>query len=178
MTQRRQYIDVTLWGARAIDSVMRELPRKVQDDVAGKVTRAGAGVFRREAKKNIRRNGSIDSGTLYRSIIVKKVKGTKDTFRIGADKSAPHAHLVEWGTSLRKLKNPKHIQVNGQWLTITHTGRMPAKPFLRPAVDTKQDEANKKMIEKFWKEINKVSANLNKKYSEMPTRLKRQLARS
>jgi HK97 gp10 family phage protein len=61
----------------------------------------------------------------------------------------PHAHLVEFGTGPRVLDKPRAATIGGNVVMITHTGQMPAKPFMRPAFEA----AKKKALDIFVKEV-------------------------
>jgi HK97 gp10 family phage protein len=76
---------------------------------------------------------------------------------------ARHAHLVEFGTGPRSLKKPRTVLLGGRMVTITHTGQMPARPFLRPAFDAAKREALDIFATEVWKELVKVSGRLAKK---------------
>ncbi|MDH4319949.1 MAG: HK97 gp10 family phage protein [Desulfobulbaceae bacterium] len=57
---------------------------------------------------------------------------------------APHAHLVEFGTAgARTPTKKKYLKmvIDGQVIFRRVAGPMPAKPFLRPAIDAKSPEA-------------------------------------
>jgi HK97 gp10 family phage protein len=100
----------------------------------------------REARSNLRANGSVKSGRLSRSIKVVEDKATagvyvSPTYRGGKNSSAAYAHLVEEGTRTeRRLKRPVISNLSGSWRLIKSTGKMPAKPFMKPALETKGAE--------------------------------------
>lgn len=108
-----------------------------------KAMRPSAKVFQKQA----RAYAPKDSRRLARSIRIKTLKGwpavlsvrpeyaSRKSKKTGKTTSAGyHAHLVEFGTKPRKLKKPRVVDFGGDHpVTITHTGAMPAQPFLRPA---------------------------------------------
>jgi HK97 gp10 family phage protein len=66
-----------------------------------------------------------------------------------------HAHLVEFGTGPRQLSKPRPVQIDGKWVTITHTGSMPARPFLRPAYRQSRGPMAHLAAGQFWKLVRK-----------------------
>ena len=76
-------------------------------------------------------------------------QGVSVTATIGP--SAPHAHLVEFGTGPRQQKNGKS------------TGVMPAQPFMRPAFDNNVDRAIETMKDGLAEEIDKANARIARK---------------
>ena len=63
-------------------------------------------------------------------------------------KKAPHAHLVEFGTSTRrvKVKRVLYDKKTGKFFG-TLVGEMPAKPFVRQSLQAKEGEAVAHVIE-------------------------------
>ena len=136
---------VQVSGLRELGEAMRELKAEVSQRIAGSMTNAAAQVIKKAAVANVRRNPSIETGSLRDSVIVKKVpksqsehtsqhivtvRGRGKLIRRGKKKgqrqtSAPHAGFVEFGT------------VN-----------MPAEPFLRPAFDHDKEKAVAAMVER------------------------------
>lgn len=108
-----------------------------------KVLRPSAKVYQQKARALV----PVDTGALRRSIKITTLRGPTPVLvvapqyetRLGKDgtikSSGLHAHLVEFGTAPRKLKKPRAVPLfgGGGFVTITHTGSMPAQPFLRPA---------------------------------------------
>lgn len=124
--------------------VLRRLPTEVKNKVAQQAVAAGARVIRDKAKELAPYDGSRSSGVHLRdAIVVAKVKGTNDVYIIGTrskgKKSAPHAHLQEFGT-------------------IHH----PPNAFLRPAADLSTQEAAIKMIKKLSAGILKATRRLGR----------------
>jgi len=78
------------------------------------------------------------TGNLRRSVVVKTMPGGWPVI-VGIDRRiAPHAHLVEYGTSDRRYPKSKALAIGDEkraWV-----GPMPAKPFFRPALDGSRDK--------------------------------------
>jgi HK97 gp10 family phage protein len=138
---------------------LRTLPRKETNSALRKV----AAPIVRNARKNLKANGNVKTGRLYKSI--KKLVASRrypglmvgPTYRGKSDASAPHAHLLEFGTKQRKLKRPLLLNFNGTWALVTQTGKMKAQPYMEPAVEqslTEIDRLSKMhitpLIEKQW----------------------------
>lgn len=163
--------------ARGIEQALKEFPERLQRDIVNSVAARGAQVVKKHAKRNIKANGSIDSGTLYDSVRTAKVKKRHGVYRVFTDKGAPHAHLVEYGTGPRKFTEPRKIQIGNTWVTIESTGSMPAKPFFRPALDENQIEVLKEMKKRAAKRMAKVSEQMSRRYSKLSRTMKRKLAK-
>lgn len=104
---------------KALLKTLNTLPQNIQKNVMVGAIRAGANVVRDEA----RRLAPIDTGNLRKSIASIKRKGDKNTIQFsvtpsrGGKNNGWYAHFLEFGTS-----------------------KMTAKPFLRPAFESQQDE--------------------------------------
>jgi len=126
-------------GLAGLTDALKALPSAVaQEDALGAALVKGGEIIRDQAEANLVANGSVDTGLLSRTVEVKKVKSKVDgrvnvvvkpstklsmVVRKGKTKAtrarpSKYAHFIEYGT--------EHSQ---------------AAPFLRPAVDTKGDEA-------------------------------------
>jgi HK97 gp10 family phage protein len=115
---------------------------KILDDAA----KEGAEIVLSAAKQNIVSNGLVDTGDLLNSMEIKKVNHrqttkTKASYNVGpryskaGKKGINYGHLPELGTS-----------------------KMQAKPYLRPAADSKKNKVAETMdniiikaVEKAWK---------------------------
>lgn len=111
--------------------------------VARKVLREGVGKTARSMAKDVKRRTPARTKKLRKAIAAKTV--FRDGLAIGEvgakkGKSAPHLHLVEFGTVGR-------IQTT----TGRRTGYMPAHPILRPALKTAAVELPKNLKAAFKK---------------------------
>ena len=77
--------------------------------------------------------------------------------------SSPLAHLIEFGTTQRVLKELRVVTIGGRTVQITHTGRVSPRPFLRQAWDAKRDEVLKRLGAAIWQQIAKSARRLAKK---------------
>lgn len=104
------------------------------------------------------------TGNLEKSIIAKKgskaQKGNAVAFCAVDRKIAPHAHMVEFGTLARRPKTKKVMADKEAGIIYgTLADPMPAKPFLRPAVDHKASDAKTYMKAAILDAIEKASKN-------------------
>jgi len=110
------------------------------------------------AKRNLKANGSVESGELLKLLTIRKDPDTgKDKPRhvVGPATTNPayrEAHLVEFGTA-------PHFQPE---LHRLHPGAQ-AKPFLRPAFEETKGEAIKRFGESIGPAIEKRAARLERK---------------
>ena len=160
-----------LGGAAEIESLLRKLPEKVAKKVVVSSLRQGGNVIAKQAKANLASHDSIKTGALAASIKTITVRnptqgaaqvkvgvvGKKlNVIRPGETKPrgigpGTYAKWVEFGTGEHR------IEANGTALawdaggstvftrTVDHPGAK-AKPFIRPAVDTKGAAAAQKVV--------------------------------
>lgn len=89
--------------------------------------------------------------------------------------SAPHAHLVEFGTVERVLDEPRIVTIKGRTVKITTTGFMPPNPFLRKAWDAMKSKALDMFAEQMREQIYKAARRLARR-AEKGTLTRRQIA--
>ncbi len=77
--------------------------------------------------------------------------------------SSPHAHLVEFGTTERKLPAPRPLFLNARWVTVFETGRMTPSPFLRTAWDALKMSALNIFASEMKEQIYKAARRLRKR---------------
>lgn len=134
--------DFKIIGGKALDKALKQLGPKFEKRIAKGAIRAGARVIAKQAKANAPK----ESGALKRSIqvVTRKTKGAdvavvtrhkkKD---IKQGKGTAYAHIIEFGS--------KYI---------------PARPFLRPALDSKAKEAVKAVGKYVQERIAKLAAEV------------------
>lgn len=140
------------------DELRRTLSRmKVTREDVLPALLAGAEVIQASARGRV----SVDEGDLRASIKTKILPGEPATVVVrpeyksaGADdgtgSAGYHAHLVEFGTVERTLATPRTVTLGGKTVTITTTGTMPAKPFMRPAFDENSGRVAGKLKTSLW----------------------------
>ncbi|MEN8819910.1 MAG: HK97-gp10 family putative phage morphogenesis protein [Abyssibacter sp.] len=116
-------LDVQVEGLAELQKQLQRLERAT----AGKVLRAGARDAMKPVIQEVAQNVPIDSAQLIESLKLSSTVGEGGYAASGGirirPKTAPHWHLVEYGTQARTHANGKS------------TGAMPAKPVFRPAFD-------------------------------------------
>jgi len=114
-------ITVNITGEKKLLKKLRELPDEIAGEHLEKAALEGAEIIREEASNRAPRR----TGRLAANIIkeVKKTKKDSATVEVGPAKEVFYGMFVERGTS-----------------------KMRAKPFLRPAIDEKKNEAEKAVI--------------------------------
>lgn len=123
-------------GASPLTKLMKKFPERIRRDIINAGAARGATVVKQQAKKNLKQNGSYETGTLYKAIKTKKKKGAHGIYHVFVDKSGWYAHLVEFGHAGVMLKKPIPFEITpGVWITLSRTGTAPAKPFMRPAME-------------------------------------------
>lgn len=121
---------------RALLAALRRLERRVIDrNLQRRVVRAGGKPIREEA----RRLCPVLSGELKKSIQTRVTTRRKVYTLAAVGARQHHAHLVEFGTAPHYIPLRKS-QRRGLNRGVKHPGAK-AKPFLRPAFDSKKDEA-------------------------------------
>jgi HK97 gp10 family phage protein len=135
-------------------AVMQTIEQATPDEGALRAaTFAGAEIFRDEAKRNAQSH--IQTGTIWRSIIVKRIEeesngATRQVYKVTVRKGryggddGYYWRFVEFGHRFV----PKKKKKNTTWKAHRRaaeleygTASAPAYPFMRPAYDSKRQEA-------------------------------------
>jgi len=120
-----------------------------------------------DAKANV----PIDSGHLRDSIKIsqslkksqRRGRYDRSSVTVYVGSSSPLAHLIEFGTTQRVLKEPRIVTIGGRTVRITHTGQVSPRPFLRQAWDSNKDAVLKRLGDAIWVQIAKAARRLAKK---------------
>lgn len=120
-----------------------------------------------DAKANV----PVDSGHLRDSIKVsqslkksqRRGRYDRSSVTVYVGSSSPLAHLIEFGTTKRVLKEPRIVTIGGKTVQITHTGQLSPRPFLRQAWDARKDAVLKRLGAAIWVQIAKAARRLAKK---------------
>lgn len=151
--------DEAIAGGRELDAFLQQLPVKVEKNILRSALRAGVNEFKDAVKVDI----PVDEGDLKASVRV--VTGAKRgtvyaRLKVGG-KRAPHAHLVEFGTAAHKIAaKPGHaLSFNGTTVReVNHPGAR-AKPFMRPAADSRPPAAVAAVAAKIRERLTKEGIN-------------------
>ena len=127
-------VDLKFEGMAQFNAAIAKLIKTMDPEKVEPLLQKGAKVIADAAKAKAPKG---PSGNLKKAIKVKRMerRGNQPAPYIAAvdRKRAPHAHLVEYGYP--GIRIAKRGRFKGKQF-----GRMPAKPFFRPAVDAKQGE--------------------------------------
>lgn len=136
----QQYKNIT--GGAELQAFLDQLPAKMEANIMRSAMRQGANVIRDEIKQNV----PVRSGDLRDSIKVStgSRKGVvKATVRVG-NRKAWYAHLIEYtGAAAHSIsaKGKGMLSFGGFFSkSVQHPG-MQAKPFVRPALDGRANDA-------------------------------------
>lgn len=148
--------DTNIRGGRELDQLLQTLPAKMEKNINRAGLRAGAAVLLAEVKQNI----PVASGALRDSArITSRARGgsVSVSVKVGSF-NAWYAHLVEFGTRPHVItpKNPGGALQFGGITTRSaqHPGSR-ARPFMRPALDTKLPEAIDAITKKIRERLSK-----------------------
>ena len=159
-----------LEGAAQLDSLLMDFPRQIKKRIIANAVSAGATVMRQEVERQAPIQKRFASTyPLKKSILSRKVRG-KDFYHVGPSRRAPHAHLVEFGTGPRKFKKPHFVNLGGRRVFVTHSGIMPANPFMRRAFNIKGVAAVNKILRQMEKRIHIEARRLRLKHGTMRRR--------
>jgi len=168
-------MNVSLSGFKQLERKLNELPKRIRRKVLSQSLRAGAKIIQAEAKARVPK----DTGELRRSIKVRvgKVKNRGDVKIIVITGAGDfkgdqyYGAFVEYGyrrgkrsagvASLQKAKSStkdsgKKAAIQAKLDKADDRQMVPARPFMRPAFDTKKNEAQRaitvRMVEGIVKE--------------------------
>ncbi len=167
---------VKFHGGKNIIDALKSLGR--ESSIRNVVRRAvyqGANVIRDDARifaslVKPRKRKKRMSKMLYKRIKTVRHRGKRGQAHASVVCTAPHGHLVEFGTAARyrgiKSKRRKDRRLLMDLSSYAgrrrgYTGSMPAKPFMRPAVELNRRNAAQKVIDESWTGIKKQVAKRN-----------------
>jgi len=154
-------VNIEISGVRNILSALDRLPDALRKSAETAVLRAGAKPIEKAAKVNAGK--TKDTGLLKKSIglRVAKVKGVTSA-RVG-----PRKGMRQEVTRTDKRTGRKYKEIadpnNYSHLVEYGTSHSPAKPFIRPAIDSAQGETLNAMAAGLDKHLTKVAARLAKR---------------
>lgn len=141
-------MDIDLKGAREIDAALKEMAKSTAVRTARQAMRNSLSPVEAAAKAlaPVGPTGNLrDSVTISHKLTPSQAAGAprdgKDVQHMYVGASAPHAHLVEFGTGPRFHKSGKYV------------GEMPPNPWMRPAWDDNRDEVLNRLRADLWAAI-------------------------
>jgi HK97 gp10 family phage protein len=145
-------IRVDVKGLVELGDAFRKLTAEMQNKVARQATGSAAQVVRKLARRNIQTSPSIETGSLLDAVIVKKLP---------ASETPPFtsAHAVTVRGRGKKSKKTGRRQASAWYAHFIEFGtvRMPAEPFLGPAIRNGAQDALNAMVEKLRTAIEKAN---------------------
>lgn len=161
--------EIKVTGLSELQKLLDDLPANIEKNVVRGGIRTAAMVIQDEAKRLCPMGGSNlpkgeSPGDLRDSIRIKmKLRKGWVMAKINAGSNkAYYAHMVEFGTAQHfiKPKNRKSLFVAGLMKEIVDHPGAKAKPFMRPAIDSKTEEAIAAMADymrdRITKEVDKL----------------------
>ncbi len=146
-------------GGEALQKFLTELPVKIEQNIMRSALRAGAKVIADEAKRNV----PIQSGDLRNSIRLstKSRRGRVSATVKAGNKKAWYYRFVEFGTAAHEIKpkNAKSLFVAGIFSELVNHPGARAKPFMRPAFDSRSNDAIRAVGLKIKERLNKQGIN-------------------
>ena len=154
-------MEINIKGGEELSKALKQLSPKIEKNIMRAALRAGAKVIADEAKRNVPEK----SGELKKSIRSGS-KATRQgqviaTAKAGNDK-AWYWRFVEFGTQAHLImaKNQKSMAFGGVFAKqIEHPGAT-ARPFMRPALDAKAQEAIQKVADVVRQRLTKEGINV------------------
>lgn len=131
--------DFKVEGFREMSNVLKKLDRDVERKLGLSALRSGARKILAEAKRRVRKKTRRLEKAIIIKALPKKSKviqlaiGVKRGKKRNDETGAWYGHLIEFGTKF-----------------------MPAKPYLRPALDSRHKEAIRVVGKRLWQLINKT----------------------
>lgn len=162
-------MNVDILGGKELAKALADLPRKIEVNIMRSALRSGASVIAAEARRNV----PVDSAELKSTIRTSsnRKRGTVEANAVVGNRKTKkgwYATFVEFGTAphlIRAGKNKPMLSFrdrNGVWhrvFEVNHTGAQ-AKPFMRPAFDTKGEEAVKAVADKIRERLTDKNINI------------------
>lgn len=133
---------VEVHGLTELNKSFEKLTRSLDADKVEAVTHGGAQIMAAEMERQAPEGSTRNLKNAIRTVRLRR-DGDKPAPSIaGVDrKKAPHAHLVEFGTSTRRVKEKQVLydKKTGKFFGKV-VGEMPAKPFVRQSLQAKERE--------------------------------------
>jgi HK97 gp10 family phage protein len=145
-----------LTGFKELAAALRQLPQRVAKNGLRAAVGAGAAVIRKEARVRAPK----DTGEMTKDIQIKRERDTSggDTF------TARYSVFVLTGKKSRLKGKRRDVQRDSYYWRFVEfgTSKMPARPFMRPAYETKKEDAVKAIGAKLDERIQAVARELHR----------------
>lgn len=168
-------VSTKIIGFDEAKKMLQDLPLVVQRKAVLSAQKSALAPALMDMKNFAKLRVNDKSGRLTRSIGYKSLKGS--TYNIGSlvgyrfgSSGAPHAHLVESGTTDRYLKRARTVTFttkDGRKITasVRYTGKMPAANIMHDAIKYNEDSVMQSFQNNIGKSIEKVVKRHKKKFS-------------
>lgn len=152
--------DVRIFGGKEIQLALKALgDSKATDRSAKSILRAGAKIVWIDARARVRKK----SGFTHDKIKIRTSGGGRRIPTASVKSEGQLSYIIEYGTAPRVLKRPRWVNLKGTLVFITHTGRMPPSPFMRPAYENNKDAVLESMLNRSLKAIQLQARKLAKR---------------
>lgn len=174
------FIKLTVTGLEDLTRALNALPKQSERNAVKPAIRKAAKPIKQQALANVKARTKVHTGNLRKAFSKREVSyegafvlvlGPRYAASRGKTprQAAPHAHLVEEGTTERfrkKRKRRSQTGLVGRGKGIkkgASTGKMPAFHPVRDAFLSKGDEAVRIAERELWKGIEKEAAKLGRR---------------
>lgn len=151
--------NINIKGGKELQALLNTLPAKVEKSILRGAMRAGAIVLLNEAKNNV----PLESGDLRDTLRVStNARRGRVTASVKAgNKKIFYSRFVEYGTGAHSISASGNglLSFGGLFAKKVDVSGIRAKPFLRPALDTKANEAIEKAGQYIKARLNKQGLN-------------------
>lgn len=143
---------MNLTGFKELADALRELGPRVARNTLRRSVAAGATVIKTDA----RARAPKDTGEMTKDILVKRERDTK------GEMSATYSVFVRSGKKSRLAGKGRDVQKDSYYWKFVEfgTSKMAAKPFLRPAFESRKEEAVKTIGKTLDEGIQKAAREL------------------
>ena len=147
-------IRMTVTGQKQVEATYGNILSALTGPQVAEAMLAGAEVVAEEVRDNILRRELVDSGKLYDSVKARKTNQNSAEVRVGT----PYAAVHEYGLRNQPITQRQRGFFWYKWsatkdtlwkaLALSRTYTIPARPYFRPAVDSKTKEAITQVMRK------------------------------
>lgn len=153
---------LTVTGGAAIAKTLSKIARNFDGPASEEIAFAGADIIREKAQSNIVARGLVKEGDLFRSVETVIVNRVTAAVRVGAVYGAVH----EFGLPNQPITDRQRRFFWAMWaatgedmwkaLALSATYTIPAKPYLRPAMDEGKRLALVAMAIEAWRQLRRA----------------------
>lgn len=147
-------------GLKELEQALDELPANMEKNIARGAVRAGGVVFRDEARRLV----PVESGALRDSIrvVARRSRGGRVLVNVVAGRSGKdqpwYARFVEFGTAPHRIDplGKGALLIGSVFAEKAYHPGAAAKPFMRPAFDTKARQAVEAVADYIRRRLDKL----------------------